>query len=188
MVIAVPLPRLIQGHDEQIGLIQFQQDVVAARALGLAKSHGIAERRAKAVQDGRFEQKVLHVGRLPLKNLFDQVVQDVAMAAGKGLHQPVHVVVTSKRQGRQVQSGDPPFGAPLQSNNVGRREIELHLSRSRSAVSCSENTRSACRISTICPRARQRASGSGGSSRVVRTRCNPPDGGGGRCSRRKASC
>ena len=48
---------------------------------------------------------------LALQDLFDQVVDDVAVVAGEAGDEAGHVVTTLHRERRQLQRGDPAFGA-----------------------------------------------------------------------------
>ena len=75
------------------------------------------------------------------------------------------------RQRREVQAGGPALG-PLGQLGPRSRPAALRRSSSSSA-SCSSRRRSATPISSTNPRARQRASGSAGTSRLAIAICEP---------------
>ena len=63
---------------------------------------------------------------LPMQDLFDQVVDDVAAVPRKVRDEAGDIVAPLDRQRRQLESGDPAFGAPLQRGDVSRSEIQPH--------------------------------------------------------------
>ena len=63
---------------------------------------------------------------LLVQHLVDEVVQDQAVAAGEPANEPRDVCVAAQRQGDQLQSRDPSFGAGLQRVHVERGEAETH--------------------------------------------------------------
>ena len=113
-VIAIPLARRIERDDEEIGVLQRRQQGAAVTPIG----HGITQGRREPIEDGGLQQEVLHVGRLALKDFVDEVIQNIAIAAGKRLNQLPGVGVTAQRQGQQLQPGDPALGALLQRGDI----------------------------------------------------------------------
>ena len=81
----------------------------------------------------------------------------------------------------QLQTGDPAFGAVFQRGDVSAERSSPITWLRKSAASAAVKRRSAARSSVNWPRARSRARGRGGSSRVAMTRCIC----GGRCSSKK---
>ena len=63
---------------------------------------------------------------LTLQDLLDQVVDDVAVVAGEAGDEAGDVVSALHRQRRQLERGDPPFGASLQRGDVLRRQLQSH--------------------------------------------------------------
>jgi len=61
--------------------------------------------------------------RLALQHLFDQIIHDVAVVAGKSLDKCPHVGAPAHRERRQLQTGNPAFGARLEDGNFRRREV-----------------------------------------------------------------
>ncbi len=120
---------------------------------------------------------------LTLQDLFDQVIHDIAVVSGERPDKLGNVIAPAHRERRQLEPGDPAFGAVLQRGDVAQAERLRPITWLRNAAaSAGVKRRSAARSSVIWPRARNRARGSCGSSRVVITRCIC----GGRCSSRKA--
>ena len=63
---------------------------------------------------------------LALQHLLDQVVDDVPVVAGEAGDEAGDVVSPLHRERRQLERGDPPFGAPLQRCDVLRRQRQSH--------------------------------------------------------------
>ena len=81
MVIAVPMPLVVQGDDEQVGAVeQFQGGLPGS---GGVEQNGITQRTAQALQDRGAQQKRLDAFRLLLKNFFKQVVHYEMVTAGE---------------------------------------------------------------------------------------------------------
>ena len=55
---------------------------------------------------------------LTLQDLFDQVVDDVAVVPGEARDEAGDVVPSLHRERRQLERGDPALGAPLQRCDV----------------------------------------------------------------------
>jgi len=77
VMVAVPVPIVIEGNQEQVPAFQFLQDRLSVNPFpglsgdGLAND-GLAERTAKALENGGLEQKGAHRLGLPLEDLFEQ--------------------------------------------------------------------------------------------------------------------
>jgi hypothetical protein len=107
LVITPPAPHLIEGHQEQARPLHLLQQGLAAAPAG----YRIAERAAEAIKHGGLQQEVAHLLALPLEHLLGQVVQHVTMAAGERRDELRDIRLAAQRQGRQLQSRRPPFGA-----------------------------------------------------------------------------
>ena len=57
------------------------------------------------------QQKALYIFRLSAKDLFNQVIENVTVAAGKGGNKVRNVGTALHRKRCQLQSGDPSLGA-----------------------------------------------------------------------------
>ena len=112
-VIAVPDPLLVQGDQEQVGFFQRLEDLLAVTPV----QQMIAEISLKAFQERGLEQEFLDLRSLALKNLFDQVIQDVFIAAGEGLDETSRVFFPAQRDRCHLQAGDPTLGAGGQSGD-----------------------------------------------------------------------
>ncbi len=122
MVIAVPAPCLVEGRDEEVGPFQVCQGLLAVAAAG----DGVAEGAREPVEDGRLDQEGLQVLRQALQHLLDQVVEDVAMAAGEVGDQLTGVLPALQGEGGQLQAGGPALGAGLQGRKVRRCQLQAH--------------------------------------------------------------
>ena len=118
LVIAVPVPFVVEGDDEQVGALDGRQRLLAGAGRGL--EDGIAEWPAQAVEDGGAQQEGPDLGRLPLQDLLEQVVQHEAVAAGERADEPGRVGDPLDGDGRHLQAGDPALGAGVQRRDVLR--------------------------------------------------------------------
>ena len=90
------------------------------------RQHGIAQRAAHAPKDGGAQQKRLHVGRLAVQHLFQQVIEHKVVAAAERADKAGRVGVALQRKRGQLQAGDPALGARLQRGHVGGGEVQAH--------------------------------------------------------------
>ena len=60
---------------------------------------------------------------LALQDLFDQVVDDVAVVPGEACDEAGDVVTSLDGQCRQLQRGDPAFGPAFQRGHILRRQV-----------------------------------------------------------------
>jgi len=119
MVIPIPATVVAQGYSEQIDPFEPLEHLLTVRLPG----EGIAQRPTQAVENGGLQQEALDVGWLTAKDLFDKVIHQVAIAAGKGLDESGHIVAMLKGlEGErcQLQSCHPTFGAGLKGLNLLR--------------------------------------------------------------------
>ncbi len=81
MVIAVPAPLVVQGHDEQVGAFEiFQGCLPGNRRI---EQNGITQRAAEAVEDRCAQQERLDAFGLLPEDFFNQIVQHEMVAAGE---------------------------------------------------------------------------------------------------------
>ena len=106
VVVAPPAAHLIQRHQEQAGLLYLLQQRLATGPAG----DGIAQLTAQPIQHRCLQQEGADLLALPLEYFFGQVVQDVAVAAGKRRDEPGHILLPAQRQSGQLQAGRPPLG------------------------------------------------------------------------------
>ena len=123
MVITIPAPLVVQGHEKQIGALKRFQDVLPVGIAG----ESVTQRPAELVKNGRFQQKFLHIIRLLLQHLLHQIIQHKAVAAGEGADEIGRVgLVALQGERRQLQPGNPAFGARFQGGDVGGGKVEAH--------------------------------------------------------------
>ena len=111
VMVAPPAAHLIQRDQEQAGPLRLLQQPLAALAAG----DRIAQRAAEPVEHRRLEREDPHLLILPLEHLLSQIIKNVPVAAGKGGHEPGHIVVPAQRQPGQLQPRRPPLGPGRQS-------------------------------------------------------------------------
>ena len=123
MVIAVPLPFVIQGDEKQVLAFQLHQHLVAA---GLSTQDCVAEGAGKPVQDGRLQQKRLHLLRLAAKHLIGQVVNDIVVAAAESVDELRGALgaIALQRQRGQLHPGSPAFGARLEGCDLLAGQVQ----------------------------------------------------------------
>ena len=134
------------------------------------------------------QQEGLDAFGLLFQDFLDQIVQHKTVAAGErfdeagGVFTPLHRECPLQGKGGQLQAGDPAFGAGFQRGNVFCRKVQAHHLVKEFGGFGGGKSQVRARSSVNWPRARRRARGRCGSSRVAMTRCIC----GGRCSSRKA--
>ena len=124
MVVAVPAPLVVQGDDEQVGPIEVLEGLLAG-GRGV-EQHGITERAAEPIEDGRPQQEGLHGFGLPLEDLLDQVVEHEVVAAGERRDEAGDVFTALQRDRGQLQTGDPALGPGFERGDLVRGEVEVH--------------------------------------------------------------
>src|SRR6185503_14926879 len=101
VVVAIPASLVVERDDEQVLTLGTLEHLLPIGASG----DRVAYSGGQAIEYRRFLQKGLHWVRLVLQNVFDQVVDDVAMAPRECGDERVDVRPSAHRQRRQLQSG-----------------------------------------------------------------------------------
>ena len=122
LVIAIPPAAVIERDQEQVPPLQRRQRGLATALAG----DGIAQRAAQPVQDGGLQQELLDMLGLALQDLLGQVVDDVPVVPGEAGDERGDVLSSLHRERRQLERGDPPFGAPLQRGDILCRQRQSH--------------------------------------------------------------
>src|SRR5215208_1746295 len=123
MVVAIPLPLLVQGNHEQVGAGELAQE----HSRILPACHRVAERTRHRPQDRGLEQKLPHFLSEASQNLLSQQTDDVAVGAPEGLDEGVLVILALQGEGGQVDTCRPPFGTLQQYAEVIRANVQSHL-------------------------------------------------------------
>ena len=95
LMVAIPVPRLVEPEQEHVGLLQVIELAPAVASPG----HGVAQRRAQAIQPRGAPEEVLHCRRLPAEYLFGQVFEHVPVLAaerGDPLREARHRVLVGR--------------------------------------------------------------------------------------------
>ena len=168
VVVAIPLARPVERHHEAVRARERLERVRRPRRL----EHGVAETAAHTIQDrGVLEELRLGL-RQPGEELEAEVLGYEPVAAGEALGTQRACRPGPHRQRRQVQAGRPSFRSLGQLGDLAVVELDSRASSSNPA-SCSSSRRSATPISCTEPCARQRPSGSAGSSLLAIAICEP---------------
>src|SRR5262249_3178953 len=128
VVVAVPLPLVVEGDDEQVLALEDLEPLAAVVAAG----ERVAQRTSQLREHGGVEEEPANVLGLAAEPLLDQGVQDEAVAAGERVDEAGHARsvpgagVAAGRQGGQLQPGGPSLGAVLERGDVRRIEVEAH--------------------------------------------------------------
>ena len=128
MVVAVPLPLVVEGDDEQVPALEDLQRLAAVVAAG----ERVAQRAGHLLEHRGVEEEPANVAGLAVEHLLDQVVQDEAVAAGERVDKAGHptgvpgVSAAAGRESGQLQPGGPSLGAVLEGGDVRRIEVEAH--------------------------------------------------------------
>src|SRR5215207_714566 len=123
MVVAIPLPLLVQGNHEQVGAGELAQE----HSRILPARHRVAERTRYRPQDRGLEQKLPHFLGEASQNLLSQKTDDVAVGAPEGLDEGVLVILALQGEGGEVDPRGPPFGKLEQYAEVIRADVQPHL-------------------------------------------------------------
>ncbi len=122
MVVAVPLPPVVERHQEQVGALQGHKRGPTPVPAG----DGVAQRSGEPLQDRRLEQEAADVVGLASQNLLGEIVDDVAVVAGETRDERARIVAPLYGQGRQLQGGDPTLGAPVERRDVALGQRQPH--------------------------------------------------------------
>ena len=112
MVIAVPAPLVVQGHDEQVGAFEIFQGCLPGSSR--IEQNGITQGARHAVEDRCAQQEILDAFGLLPEDFFNQIVQHEMVAAGERCDEAGGVFMSLHGKCSQLQAGNPAFGARLQ--------------------------------------------------------------------------
>ena len=123
VVVAKPVAVIIKRHNKEVTALQEIQHRHTVVLVG----DGIAQLPTQTVENGGLAQEVSHTFGLALEHLFDQIVDDIPVVASESLDESAHagcpLDAPAHRECRQLETGNPAFGARLQDANLLCREI-----------------------------------------------------------------
>jgi hypothetical protein len=122
LVVAVPLPAVVQRHQEQIRPLQFLQP--AGGPIGL--QDGVTQGTGQAPQHRGPEQERRDLGRLAGEHVGGQVVRNMPVVAMKGGDELALVLSPAQGQPSQVQPGRPALGPLRQELDILGRQLQPH--------------------------------------------------------------
>ena len=104
-MVAVPLPLVVEGHQEQVGPLQVVKQALAPALF----PYGVTEWRAQPIQDAGLQQEILDDYPLTIQHLFQQVVHHIVMTAAERRDEGSRIITTLQGECGELQSGDPAF-------------------------------------------------------------------------------
>ena len=114
-VVAEPRAPCIERRHERTGGVELLERALAPRAT----DQRIRQRAAHALEHGRPQQQIAHLGRLALQNLRSEVGRDRALAARELAHEPLRITVSRERAGRETQAAGPALAALVKHRHTG---------------------------------------------------------------------
>ena len=126
VVVAIPPTPAIQRNQEQVRSLELLQHGFPRPSPRILAGDGVTQRTAQPVQDGGLLQESADALGLTLQDLFDQVVDNVAVVSGEASDEVGDVWPPLHRKGRQLERGNPAFGALLERCDGSGRQIETH--------------------------------------------------------------
>ncbi len=122
MVVAVPAALVVERHQEQVVAVQGRQH---RPAVGATRD-GLGQGAGQAREHRCTQEEVANGFGLAVHDLFDEVVDDMAVVTGEPVDEPRGVLAPLERQGGQLQRGGPPLGPALQRADLGSGQLEAH--------------------------------------------------------------
>ena len=78
------------------------------------------------MKHGGLQQESVDVLGLTLQDLFDQVVDDVAVVARESADEPRNVIPPLHRERGQLEASDPALGPCFEGGDILRRKVQTH--------------------------------------------------------------
>src|SRR5260370_35890806 len=113
-MMAVPLPLGVQRQEEEIGLLQCLQHLLALRRTGPG-GDGLAESCIHARYDRCLKQKVLERRRQRRENVLLHIIQQITVGTRKVFHNSRIIWSLAQGERGQLQPGDPTLRPPGES-------------------------------------------------------------------------
>lgn len=120
VVVAEPRPPRVERRHERVRVLELLQDPLRPDAAGEV----VCERPAHALEDGRPQQQLAHLGRLALEHLSHEVAGDSPLAAGELGDEALGVGRPCERDRGEPQAGGPALGPLVQQRHAGVRELD----------------------------------------------------------------
>ena len=95
-------------------------------ALGPGAERVRARGAGETVEDGGLQQETAEVLGLTLQDLFDQVVDDVAVVARESADEPGNVIAAPHRERGQLEASDPALGPRFEGGDILRLKVQAH--------------------------------------------------------------
>ena len=122
MVIAVPGPLVVERHQEDVGLLEALERLLAVDTAG----QRVAERAREPIEHRGPREKLAVGGVEPRQDLVGDVVQDMAVARRKVADATRDVRLAGQREARQLQHRGPALGPRHERVEVVIRQLHAH--------------------------------------------------------------
>src|SRR5215213_3643646 len=122
VMVTIPPAPVIQRNDKEVATLQSFQHNSGVLPVG----DGISQRAAQPLENRGLEQELPDTFGLALQDLFNQIVQDVAVVSSESLDEPGKVLPAPHRERRQLQADDPAFRTGFQGADLFFCEVEAH--------------------------------------------------------------
>src|SRR5215218_11392276 len=113
-MVTIPLAPVVQRNDKEVAPLECFQHYSGVLLVG----DGIAKVTTQPVENGGLEQEVPDTFGLTLQDLFDQIVQDVAIVSSESPDEPGNVLPPPHRERSQWQTGEPAGRAGCQGGEL----------------------------------------------------------------------
>ena len=110
LVVAIPLPAIVERYQEEVGSLELDQDLGRALPAG----GRIAEMSRHRVEDRRLEQELVSLLVERVENDLGQVVDDVTAGPAKACDEAGRIGLVRQRHRRQVNADRPSFTTLVQ--------------------------------------------------------------------------
>src|SRR6266851_6544780 len=122
LVIPIPGMPIIQGDDEQVGLLQVRE----LRPAVLLSCQLLAEGSIQAIQQRSVQQKLLDLFWLLLKHFFREIVHNRVVTAREGREKARSIKLSLHRESCELQTSNPSLGTRFQHRDLVSSQMQPH--------------------------------------------------------------
>jgi hypothetical protein len=118
VVIAVPLPMIVERRQEEVGVLELYQQACGAVATG----GGVAERAGHPLEDRRLHQEVAHRRHQRIEGNLGEVVADVARGPAEVGDGTLAIRLVPQREVGEIEPGGPSLGVLVERGGGPQRQ------------------------------------------------------------------
>ena len=134
LVVAKPGSLSVERHDEGVGVLQFQQYLLRARAVG----QKIGEFAVQPFDERGSQEHALNLARLAFEHLGHQVFANRPVGTRELIHETLGLRMTAERDHRQAEAGRPTFRPPVQRGGPTVGQTDLGRSKQLARIVLTE--------------------------------------------------